>query len=76
LGGGKIRAALESALATEVGGVSPEGAVRLVAVDCAGESRDEPLVTLDGQAQRGITPKAATELATLWRAQGTTAGAA
>jgi NADH-quinone oxidoreductase subunit E len=69
LGGGRIREAFEKALSTEVGGVSPEGAVRLVAVDCNGESRDEPLVTLDGQPQHGVTPKAATELATKLRAK-------
>ena len=76
LGGGRIRAALESALATDVGGISPDGAVRLVAIDCAGESRDEALITLGGQPQRGITAKAATDLATRLRAQRTTTGAA
>ena len=50
-------------------GVSPEGAVRLVAVDCNGESREEPLVTIDGQPQHGVSPKAASELATKLRAK-------
>jgi hypothetical protein len=45
-------------------------------VDCGGESRDEPLVTLDGQPQHGITAAAATELAARLRAGRATAGAA
>ena len=69
LGGGRIREALEKALSTEVGGVSPEGAVRLVGIDCGGDSRDEPLVTIDGQPQRGVTTAAASDLATKLRAK-------
>jgi NADH-quinone oxidoreductase subunit E len=69
LGAGRIREALEKALATEVGGVSPEGAVRLVGIDCAGDSRDEPLITIDGNPQRGVTPASATDLATRLRAK-------
>jgi len=69
LGGGRVREAFEKALATDVGGVSPEGAVRLTGVDCKGESRDEPLVTIDGQPQTGVNPKAATDLATKLRAK-------
>ncbi len=76
LGAGKIRTALEKALATDLGGVSPEGAVRLTAIDCGGDSRDEPLITLDGQPQLGVTPVAATELATRLRAKGTATGTA
>ena len=76
LGAGRIRAAFEKALATDIGGVSPEGAVRLVAIDCGGDSREEPRVTLDGVVQQGVTPAAATDLATRLRAQRTTAGKA
>jgi NADH:ubiquinone oxidoreductase subunit E len=76
LGAGRLRAAFEKSLSTEVGGISPDGAVRLIAIDCGGESRDEPLVTLDGQPQHGITPEAAAELAAKLRAQRTAAGAA
>jgi NADH:ubiquinone oxidoreductase subunit E len=68
LGAGRVRDALVDALATDVGGVSPDGAVRLVAVDCGGASRDHPLVTVDGEAQRDITPQAAAELAARLRA--------
>jgi formate dehydrogenase subunit gamma len=76
LGAGPIRAALVAGLATDVGGVSPEGAVRLAGVDCGGESRAEPLVTLDGQPQHGITPAAAAQLAARLRAQRTSSGKA
>ena len=69
LGGGRVREALEQALATDIGGVSPEGAVRLSGIDCAGESRDEPLVTIDGQPQHGFTARAATDLAAKLRAR-------
>ncbi|MDP8904581.1 MAG: NAD(P)H-dependent oxidoreductase subunit E [Chloroflexota bacterium] len=76
LGAGRLRAALEAVLATDVGGVSPDGAVRLVTISCGGESTTEPLLTLDGQPQAGITPAAAAELASQLRARGTHAGAA
>lgn len=75
-GAGRIRDALEDALATEVGGVSPDGSVRLVGIDCGGESRDGPLVTLDGQPQPDMTPDRARDLATRLRAQASRAGTA
>ena len=68
LGAGRLRAAFESALASEVGGVSPDGAVRLAGVSCAGESTTEPLVTVDGEPQRGLTPESARALAERLRA--------
>ena len=37
-GGGKVLAAFEEHLGTSVGGVSPDGAVRLETTDCRGES--------------------------------------
>jgi NADH:ubiquinone oxidoreductase subunit E len=76
LGAGRIRDALVGALGTDVGGVSPEGAVRLVGVECGGESRETPLVTLDGQPQPEMTADAARQLAEGLRASGTRAGAA
>jgi NADH:ubiquinone oxidoreductase subunit E len=76
LGGGPIARALTDALATDVGGVSPEGAVRLFAVDCAGESTDEPLVTINGQRQPGITPEKAATLASELRAKAARGGRA
>jgi NADH:ubiquinone oxidoreductase subunit E len=69
LGGGRIRDALVAALAVDIGGVTPDGSVRFVATDCGGESRDEPLVTLDGQAQPGMVPDKARELAESLRAR-------
>ncbi len=76
LGAGRLREALVEALATDVGGVSPDGAVRLVGVDCGGSSTDEPLVTLDGQPQQGLTPQRAAELASRLRARSREAGRA
>ena len=76
LGGGKIRDALVAALSTDIGGVTPDGAVRFVAADCGGESRDEPLVTLDGQPQPGMTRELAIVLAESLRAQAAQVGQA
>jgi len=69
LGGGRIRDALVAALGVDVGGVTPDGSVRFAAADCGGESRDEALVTLDGQAQPGLTPDKARSLAESLRAR-------
>ena len=76
LGAGRLRDALAGALATDVGGVSPDGAVRFVGVECGGQSTTEPLVTVDGQPQSGLTPDAAAELAGRLRAAQARAGAA
>lgn len=70
LGSGRIRDALVATLGTDVGGVTADGQVRFVAADCGGESRDEPLVTLDGQPQPGMTAEAARTLAEKLRAKG------
>jgi len=76
LGGGRIRDALVAALATDVGGVTPDGWVRFTAAECGGESRDEPLVTLDGQAQPGMTAEKARSLAESLRANAARTGRA
>ena len=76
LGAGPIRDALVAALGTDVGGASPEGAVRLVGAECGGDSRETPLVTLDGQPQPDITPATATQLAEQLRAKSTQTGVA
>ena len=68
-GGGKVRDALVGALGVDVGGVTADGSVRFVAADCGGDNGGEPLVTLDGQRQRGMTPDAARSLAEKLRAQ-------
>jgi NADH-quinone oxidoreductase subunit E len=49
LGGGRVLAAFEDHLGTQIGGVSPDGAVRLVQTDCHGESRGTPRVLVDGE---------------------------
>ena len=69
LGSGRVRDALVAALGTDIGGVTADGAVRFVAADCGGESRDEPLVTLDGQPQPGMTPDKARHMAEQLRAK-------
>jgi NADH:ubiquinone oxidoreductase subunit E len=76
LGAGRVRDALVTALATDFGGVTPDGSVRFVAADCGGESRAEPLLTLDGQPQPGITAKKAQALAEKLRARSATAASA
>jgi len=57
LGGGRVLAGFEDHLGTKVGGVSPDGAVRLVQTDCHGESRGTPRVLVDGE----ILPKASVD---------------
>ena len=69
LGSGRIRDALVATVGTDVGGVTTDGQVRFVAADCGGESRDEPLVTLDGQPQPGMNAEAARTLAEKLRAK-------
>ena len=69
LGTGRIRDALVETLGADIGGVSPDGSVRFVAADCGGESRDEPLLTLDGQSQPGMTADKARTLAESLRAK-------
>ncbi len=48
LGGGRVLGAFREHLATDIGGVSPDGAVRLETTDCEGESRGAPRVVVDG----------------------------
>ncbi len=71
LGSGRVRDGLVAALGTDIGGVTADGQVRFVGADCGGESRDEPLVTLDGQAQPGMTADKARQMAQKLRAKGT-----
>ena len=70
-GGGRIRDALAGALGTDVGGVTVDGSVRFVAAECGGEASLQPLVTVDGQPEPGITPDKARSLAESLRAQAT-----
>jgi NADH:ubiquinone oxidoreductase subunit E len=57
LGGGRVLDAFAEHLGTEPGGVSPDGAVRLEATDCGGESVETPRVVVDGQ----VLPRASVE---------------
>jgi NADH:ubiquinone oxidoreductase subunit E len=49
LSSGRILAAFREHLGTDVGGVSPDGAVRLEQADCRGTSIGTPRVEVDGQ---------------------------
>jgi NADH-quinone oxidoreductase subunit E len=68
-GAGRIADALNDALGVDVGGVSPDGAVRFVAAACGGDPALQPLVTLDGQPQPELTPEKAADLARSLRAK-------
>jgi NADH:ubiquinone oxidoreductase subunit E len=76
LGGGALRRALEDALATQVGGVSPDGTVRLSSIDCGGESTDGPRLAINGQLQPAMTVAAAGALARDLRAKAQPAASA
>jgi NADH-quinone oxidoreductase subunit E/NADP-reducing hydrogenase subunit HndA len=75
-GGGRVRDALVEALGVDIGGVTADGAVRFVAADCGGDNGGEPLVTLDGQKQPGMTAAKAKSLAEKLRAKSTKTAAA
>jgi NADH-quinone oxidoreductase subunit E len=66
-GAGRVIAALEGALATTLGALSPEGAVRLEPTDCHGASPERALVTLDGEVVHDTAPEALARQATLLR---------
>jgi NADH-quinone oxidoreductase subunit E len=70
LGSGRVRDALVATLGTDIGGSTTDGQVRFVAAECGGESRNEPLVTLDGQRQPGMTGEKASRMAEKLRAKG------
>jgi NADH:ubiquinone oxidoreductase subunit E len=57
LGGGRVLAAFREHLGTDVGGVSPDGAVRLETTDCRGEAVGSPRVEVDGQ----VLPRSSAE---------------
>lgn len=76
LGGGAVLAAFRQHLGTDVGGISPDGAVRLETTDCRGESRDTPRVVVDGNVLPRATATDAVTIAAALRAtvpQGRTA---
>jgi NADH-quinone oxidoreductase subunit E len=75
-GGGRILAAVEQAAGTRLPGTSLDGAIRLEAIDCHGDSPTEPYVTLDGEVQTGATPESVAAAVTSLRAAAAPAGRA
>lgn len=67
-GGGRILSAFEEHLGTRIGGTSPDGAVRFVAIDCAGGSPGKPRVTVDGEILPRASVKDAVTIAAALRA--------
>ena len=68
LGGGRVLAAFREHLATDVGGVSPDGAVRLATADCRGTSPGRAYVEVDGEALPKSSPEDAATIAAALRA--------
>jgi len=76
LGGGAVLAAFRQHLGADVGGISPDGAVRLETTDCRSESRTTPRVIVDGSVLPRATATDAVTIAAALRAtvpQGRTA---
>jgi NADH:ubiquinone oxidoreductase subunit E len=68
LGGGAVLAAFRQHLGTDVGGISPDGAVRLETTDCRGESRGTPRVIVDDSVLPRATATDAVTIAAALRA--------
>jgi NADH:ubiquinone oxidoreductase subunit E len=76
LGGGRVLAAFREHLGTDVGGVSPDGAVRLETTHCQGESSGSPRVEIDGQVLPRASAADAARIAAALRDQATQVGPA
>ena len=68
LGGGRVLAAFREHLGTDVGGVSPDGAVRLESTDCHAESPGRVRVEVDGEVLPRSSPEDAATIAAALRA--------
>jgi NADH:ubiquinone oxidoreductase subunit E len=68
LGSGRILAAFREHLGTHVGGVSPDGAVRLEQTNCRGTSVGVPRVEVDGEVLPRVNVSDAATLAAALRA--------
>ena len=68
LGGGRVLAAFREHLGTDVGGVSPDGAVRLQVTECGGASEGSPYVEVDGEPLPKSSPGDAAVIAAALRA--------
>jgi NADH:ubiquinone oxidoreductase subunit E len=68
LGGGRVLASFREHLGTDIGGVSPDGAVRLATTDCHGESSGSAYVEVDGEALPASSPEDAATISAALRA--------
>jgi NADH:ubiquinone oxidoreductase subunit E len=68
LGGGRVLEAFREHLGTDVGGVSPDGAVRLATTDCGGSSSGSAYVEVDGEVLPKSSPEDAATIAAALRA--------
>jgi NADH:ubiquinone oxidoreductase subunit E len=68
LGGGRVLDAFREHLATDVGGVSPDGAVRLATTSCGGASEASAYVEVDGEPLPKSSPEDAATIAAALRA--------
>jgi NADH:ubiquinone oxidoreductase subunit E len=68
LGGGRVLAAFREHLGTDVGGVSPDGAVRLDVTACGGTSSGSAYVEVDGEPLPKSSPEDAATIAAALRA--------
>ncbi len=68
LGGGRVLAAFAEHLGTDVGGVSPDGAVRLGVTECGGTASGSPYVEVDGEPLPKSSPQDAATIAAALRA--------
>jgi NADH:ubiquinone oxidoreductase subunit E len=67
LGGGRVLAAFREHLGTDVGGVSPDGAVRLGTTECGGASEGSAFVEVDGELLPKSSPEDAAKIAAALR---------
>jgi NADH:ubiquinone oxidoreductase subunit E len=69
LGGGAVLAAFREHLGTDIGGVSPDGAVRLGTTECGGASAGSAYVEVDGEPLPRSSAKDAATIAAALRAR-------
>jgi len=67
LGGGRVLAAFREHLSADVGGVSPDGAVRLDTTSCGGASEGTAYVEVDGEPLPKSSPEDAATIAAALR---------
>ena len=68
LGGGRVLDAFREHLSTDVGGVSPDGAVRFTTTSCGGSSQGSAYVEVDGEPLPKSSPEDAAKIAAALRA--------